>query len=307
MEYTGMWPVKLIVSLALVLLLMSAPMGLAAEVPETSGERFSDELPDIGEGPAMVVLPRGDFMMGSPESEPGRWVDETPRHERIMDRDIAMSRDPVTVADFERFVDDTGHETLAEKDPARSCRIHDREWQWGEGLSWREPGIEQEADHAVVCVTWEDAQAYVDWLSDQTGASYRLPSEAEWEYAARAGEETGRWWGDDMEANRANCLDCPSDWDGRGTSPAGTFEASGFGLRDMLGNVFEWTEDCWNDSYADAPEDASARLEGDCDHRVTRGGAWFTGEAQVHAAYRDFQAVDYRSYLVGFRVVRELD
>lgn len=272
-----------------------------------AGDRFQDDLDAGGTGPEMVVIPAGEFEMGSPEGEAGRWVDETPRHEVRIAEEFAVSRDPITVAEFAEFTEATDYETVGEGNPDEGCRIHDREWQWGEGLSWREPGIDQDDSHPVVCLTHEDVSAYLDWLSEETGIEYRLASEAEWEYLARGGTDTGRWWGDDMEADRANCLDCPNDWRGQGTSPVDAFPANDFGVRDTLGNVFEWTGDCWNGSHADAPGDGSARTDGDCDYRVVRGGAWYTGEQQVHAAYRDRQALDYRSYLLGFRVVRELD
>lgn len=292
--------------LAILFALMAIPASGHAD-PPAPGERFQDELSGNDVGPEMVVIPAGRFEMGSPEGEAGRWVDETPRHEVRIPGPFAVSRDPITVAEFAAFVEASDYETEGERNPQQGCRILDREWQWGEGHSWREPGIEQEGAHPVVCVTREDVRAYLDWLSAESGAEYRLPSEAEWEYLARAGTDTARWWGEEIEADRANCMDCPNDWRGQGTSPVDAFPANKFGVRDSLGNVFEWTEDCWNGSHADAPGDGSARTDGDCDHRVTRGGAWLTGEQQVHAAYRDRQAVDYRGYMLGFRVVRELD
>ena len=131
-------------------------------------------------------------------------------------------------------------------------------------------------DRPVINVSWDDAQAFVGWLSQETGESYRLPSEAEWEYAARAGTETRYSWGDEIGTNRANCDGCGSQWDDRQTAPVGSFPPNPFGLHDMHGNVGEWVEDCWNDSYRSAPADGIAWLSGDCDRRLSRGGSWWS-------------------------------
>ena len=126
----------------------------------------------------------------------------------------------------------------------------------------------------VINVSWNDAQDYVEWLSAQTGHAYRLLSEAEWEYVARAGSSTVYSWGDDIGSNRANCDGCGSQWDYDRTAPVGSFAANGFGVHDMHGNVWEWVEDCWNGSYAGAPTDGSAWRSGECEQRVLRGGSW---------------------------------
>ena len=131
-------------------------------------------------------------------------------------------------------------------------------------------------------MSWDDAQAYVKWLSSITGKAYRLLSEAEYEYAARAGSETKYPWGDDIKLNgkaMANCDGCGSQWDNKQTAPVGSFAANQFGLYDMVGNVWEWTEDCWNESYQGAPADGSAWTSGDCSRRVVRGGSWSTIQA----------------------------
>ena len=126
----------------------------------------------------------------------------------------------------------------------------------------------------MINVSWEDAQSYVTWLSRETGESYRLPSESEWEYAARAGTATKYSWGNEIGVNRANCDGCGSRWDNQRTAPVGSFAPNGFGLYDMHGNVWEWVEDCWNGSYAGAPSDGGAWRSGDCAKRVLRGGSW---------------------------------
>ena len=157
----------------------------------------------------------------------------------------------------------------------------------------------------VINVSWNGAQNYVAWLSTQTGGTYRLPSEAEWEYATRAGSSTKYSWGDEIGANRANCEGCGSQWNSRQTAPVGSFRASAFGLYDMHGNAYEWVEDCWNGSHAGAPSDGGAWLQGTCDLRVLRGGSWLNSPRHARAAYRDLLSDD-RYDDNGFRVARTL-
>jgi formylglycine-generating enzyme required for sulfatase activity len=156
----------------------------------------------------------------------------------------------------------------------------------------------------VINVSWDDAQAYVAWLSQKTGKPYRLLSEAEWEYAAQAG--TGREVAASQGANQANCNGCGSSWDSKQTAPVGSFAATTFGLHDMLGNVWEWTADCWNDSQAGAGVDASARLRGDCSRRVLRGGSWLDFLGGTRSAVRGRFTSDSRDVSLGFRVARTL-
>ena len=155
-----------------------------------------------------------------------------------------------------------------------------------------------------VNVSWYDAQDYVAWLSRKTGKAYRLLSEAEWEYAAQAG--TGREAKVTPGAGEANCDGCGSRWDGKQTAPVGSFAANAFGLHDMLGNVWEWTADCWNATHAGAPADGSARQDGDCSRRVLRGGSWFDNPVDSRSAGRFRNSSDYRSAVEGFRVARTL-
>jgi formylglycine-generating enzyme required for sulfatase activity len=165
---------------------------------------------------------------------------------------------------------------------------------WGRG---RQP---------VIYVSWDDAQAYVAWLSKMTGKAYRLLTEAEWEYAARAGTTTAYFWGDEIGKNNANCGGCGSQWDGRQTAPAGSFAPNAFGLYDMLGKVFEWVEDCSHDNYNGAPTDGSAWTAGDCKSRVVRGGSWGINPQYLRAAYRDGVTTGARLSSLGFRVGRTL-
>ena len=237
---------------------------------------------DCAECPEMVVVPAGEFMMGSPPSEEGRGNSEGPVHRVTIAEPFAVGKYEVTFEEWDACVSGGG------------CGGHRPDDEgWGRG---RQP---------VINVSWEDAQAYVDWLSRKTGEDYRLLSEAEWEYAARAGTTTRYHWGDDIGRNRANCYgDCGDSWEF--TAPVGSFAANGFGLHDMHGNAWEWVEDCWNGSYAGAPTDGSAWESGDCDRRVLRGGSSRYDPVFLRAANRLGYESGSRFNYYGFRVARTL-
>ncbi len=275
------------------------------------GETFKD----CADCPEMVVVPAGSFMMGSPESEEGRDNDEGPRHRVTIPASFAVGKFEVTRRQFARFIAASGHRVLS------GCHVFDgAAWSMDSGKGWRDPGFAQGDDHPVVCVSWEDAQAYVRWLSGQTGQVYRLLTEAEWEYIARAGTRTYRYWGDDRTHSEvcrfANGADRSSSFEwrnmscsdgvGAGTSSVGRFKANDFGLFDTIGNVWEWVEDCWNDSYAGAPADGRAWKSGNCSRRVVRGGSWDNNPRTLRAAYRSRGRAERRSNNIGFRVVRTL-
>ncbi len=285
---------------------------------------------DCAECPHMVVIPAGEFTMGSPASEAGRGLDEGPQRVVSIARPFALERNEVTVAEFKRFVEETGYRTEAERDTrAQGCAgfIYAdpaaRSPAAPPFTSWRNPGLAQaQADpHPVLCVSWNDASAFAQWLSKKTGKRYRLPTEAEWEYAARAGSSSSRYWGDDPEqaCRYANVADQSrfQTWsfgqkhectDGHYfTAPAGGYAPNRFGLYDMIGNVWEWTEDCWNASYAGAPADGSAWLAGDCTQRVLRGGSWSTVPRYARSATRFKNPADFRDNLTGFRLARTLE
>ena len=156
----------------------------------------------------------------------------------------------------------------------------------------------------VINVSWEDAVAYTAWLSEATGERYRLPSEAEWEYAARAGSVTKYSWGNEVGHNRANCYRCGSQWDREMTAPVGSFRPNVWGLHDMHGNVWEWVQDCWNGNYQGAPTDGAAWESGDCSQRVLRGGSWDYNPRYLRSANRTNDLTMYRNFTVGFRVAR---
>ena len=250
-------------------------------------------------------------MMGSP---PGTGDDgERPQHKVSIARAFALGRYALTVAEFARFVAATGYKTEAERNPKEGLRVWDggkNEWVWSKGKSWRDPGFVQGENHPVVGVSWNDALACTKWLtkrlSEKMDKDYRLPSEAEWEYAARAGTSTRYPWGEKPGTNLANFRDSGSQWSGKQTSPVGSFEPNGFGLCDMIGNLWEWVQDCWNDSYQGAPGDGGAWQSGDCGQRVLRGGSWDSRPENARVSYRVRGEPPYRYDLTGFRVARTL-
>ena len=278
-----------------------------------AGEKFRD-CPDC---PQMVVIPAGSYRMGSPSREHGRTGDEGPVHEVKIGAPFALGVHEVTVAEFARFVDETGHSA-----GSRCFTYKGGKWKEGRRRGWRNTGFGQSDRHPAACVSWDDAQAYAAWLSRKTGERYRLPSESEWEYAARAGTSTSRYWGDSKSGpcRHANGADASlkgryPDWpwtvvscqDGQAyTAPVGGYEANGWGLHDMLGNVWEWTEDCWNASYEAAPLDGTPWGHGDCAVRVLRGGSWESSPSALRAAFRVRNSAGDRNSSIGFRVARTL-
>ena len=254
----------------------------SANDARAAGETFTDALASGGAGPLMVVIPAGSFRMGCVNDDGKCYLHYFPVHTVNVPR-FALSKHEVTFAEYDACLDAGG---------CNGYRPHDR--GWGRG------------NRPAVRIRWTDAQAYVAWLSQQTGGQYRLPSEAEWEYAARAGTQTKYHWGNRVGASRANCDGCGSPWDGEMTAPVGSFAPNAWGLHDIHGNVLEWTADCRNDSYVGAPTDGSAWLAGDCNMRVLRGGAWDSEPRFVRSAYRSEAETDFIVDVIGFRVARTL-
>jgi len=256
-----------------------------------------------GNGPAMVLIQTGRFEMGSPEHErriamaagsQKNWIGrETPQHWVGIERPFAMGRYPVTVGEWRVFVQASG-------------------WQHGE-VNWESPGFPQTELHPVVGVTWFDALQYVAWLSEATGKRYRLPSEAEWEYACRAGSKTAFNVGDTISTLQAN-FDGSFTYNGgprgefrHGTTPVDLFAPNAWGLHDMHGNVWEWVQDVVHDNYEGAPGDGSAwELGGDQVRRILRGGSWLYNPRYLRSALRNGFSAVLSNDIVGFRVVREL-
>ena len=283
-------------------------------VTPTRGREFRD----CDDCPEMVVIPAGSYRMGCVSGSDSCWDDARPVRD-VEVASFALAKYEVTRGQFAAFAAATGHQ-------ARGCRLTEWDgdsgiwdWRYDEQAFWREPGFYQRDNEPVVCVSWEDAQAYVRWLSTETGEEYRLPSEAEWEYAVRAGTTTSFHWGasDDEHCPHANAADRSAErtftpqedhwWfsdcaDGAvHTALVGSFAANGFGLHDMAGNVREWIEDCWHDNYAGAPRDGSAWTSGgDCGRRVLRGGSWRNFPAYLRSANRVRNAAGARNVNLGF-------
>lgn len=256
----------------------------------------------------MVWIPKGRFQMG--DSSGSGQADERPVHQVEM-RGFWMMRTEVTRGMFARFVEDTRHAA------GDRCWVFAAGWTERDGLSWRAPGFPQNDNHPVTCVNWHDAHAFIAWLNRKTGETFRLPSEAEWEYAARAGSETVYYMGDQVAAlcTTANAADkralehypgfAVNDCDDGyvRTSPVATFAANPWGLYDIYGNTWEWVEDCWNSSYASAPADGSAFLEGDCSRRGFRGGGYGDIPYFLRSTLRNRGDAIHRKDDIGFRLV----
>ena len=237
------------------------------------GRRFKD----CKACPEMVVVPTGSFMMGSPSSEEGRDSDEGPQHQVKIGEPVAIGVYEVTFTEWDACRS------------ARGCNGYSPEDRgWGRG------------QRPVINVSWDDAQAYVRWLSKKTGKQYRLLSEAEWEYVARAGTRTPFHFGRTISTNQANYN---RNYRAQ-TVEAGSFPSNAYGVYDVHGNVDEWVQDCWNDSYFGAPTDGSAWTSGECSGRVLRGGSWASSHRNLHLADRDWSPTNYRSIRTGFRVAR---
>jgi formylglycine-generating enzyme required for sulfatase activity len=261
-------------------MLMAGPLSPAQEQALKPTNTFQE----CSKCPVMTVVPAGGFFMGSPTTEPGRDSNEGPQHPVTIAAQFAVGRYEVTFDEWNACVADGGCNGYKPSDEG-----------WGGG---RQP---------VINVSWEDANAYVTWLAKKTGKPYRLLSEAEYEYATRAGSTTAYPWGDAIGKNNANCSSCGSQWDNKQTAPVGSFAANGFGLYDMAGNVWEWTQDCKHGDYNGAPTDGSAWSRGgDCSSRILRGGAFDNYPKLVRSADRAWLSSDDQSRDNGFRVARTL-
>jgi formylglycine-generating enzyme required for sulfatase activity len=291
------------------------------------GQAFTDRYVDLpGQAPSMVVIPTGSFSMGAPDGEEGQSGAEAPPHEVTIGKGFALSRSEVTVGQFREFVRASGYQPDSVK--LGGASVYDER----SGALRDDPDATWQSDYAgraasderlpVVNVSWNDARAYADWLGKRTGKRYRLPSEAEFEYALRGGTTTRYWWGNGTPTRKVENLTGAGDrsqsgrrWsnafekyrDGYwGPAPVMSFEANPYGLFDIDGNVSEWVMDCWHDSYVRAPADGSAWMNPGCSSRVVRGGSWGSSPDQVRSAYRQGADGSVRSGRVGFRVLREL-
>jgi formylglycine-generating enzyme required for sulfatase activity len=257
--------------------------------------------------PEMVLLPAGTFLMGSPDDERGRLVVEGPQQSVTIEKSFAVGRYAITVDQFAAFVADS------ERPVGTTCK------QWS-GTDWhdrpgsfRSPGFVQSGDHPAVCVSWEDAMAYVGWLSSRSGRRFRLLTEAEWEYAARGCTVTPFWWGEAITPNQANGnFSSTADPDSKGdlwrqrTLPVDSFEPNPWGIYQVHGNVWEWVEDCWNDSHAGGPTNGGARQGPSTCKRVLRGGSWLNRPQGLRSARRHAAERGYRRSDIGFRVAESV-
>lgn len=290
------------------------------------GQVFTDRFVDMtGQSPTMLVVPTGNFMMGAPDGEQGRTDAQTPQHQVTISKGFALSQTDVTVGQFREFVRASGYKPDSVSNGGAS--VYDERT----GVMRDDSSATWESDYAghtaasnlpVVNISWGDANAYVQWLSQRTGKKFRLPSEAEFEYALRAGSTSRYWWGSGTPKSKVENLTGSADrspsgrrWshafqgygDGYwGPAPAMSFAPNAFGLYDMDGNVSEWMIDCWHDNYIRAPVDGSAWVNPGCAVRVVRGGSWGSSPEQANSAYRQGADANVRSGRVGFRILREL-
>jgi len=302
-------PRRLLPSFVIALLALVPPGTSLAQIQKDR------EFQECSVCPIMVGIPSGTFVMGSPRSESGRFDSEGPQHS-VAIKAFALGKYDVTSEEFLTFLRETGYQ------PAACNPILDMKWHspghgrayspyYGEPLRW-----------PAVCLDWRDAEKYIAWLNvkvriehpatatDLANGPYRLPTEAEWEYAARAGTTTARWWGNDVGIGKANCNGCGSKWDNRLLADVDSFAPNPFGLYGMLGNAWQWTADCWHPNYVRAPQDGSAWTDKDCKRYVIRGGSWDNLPTFVRSAARSGSGpgggeYDYSS-LTGFRVARDL-
>lgn len=276
------------------------------------GASFQD-CPDC---PSMIEIPAGSFIQGSPPSEPHSQANERPQRQ-VDVAAFAMSRTEVSRGQFRRFVQASGYQTDAETgagNGSRGCLVYSPDDRPPLAMRvdgyWDNPYLTQTDDHPVVCVSWNDAQAYVEWLSATTGQVYRVPSESEWEYATRAGTSSHFNTGDCITTDQANfagvpALGCPIGVDREQTLPVASFDANAFGLYDTHGNVSEWVQDCRNENYEGAPTDGSSWTTGDCGSAVLRGGNWVASGEELRSASRGGNVARSLAYQFnGFRVAR---
>ena len=342
-EYENPWKNRMThcQKIGVVMLLLPVISCSLLEPTDTPITRFQDTLSQGAPAPTMVVVPAGEFHMGSPEDEFGRDANEGPRHKVVFTKPFALGETEITVGQFARFIRATGYQTSAERDAGSFLR-DPVTGNWGKHpVNWRHDHQGQLApeNYPVVHVSWDDAQAYAAWLTRETGLPYRLPSEAELEYANRAGRSAQNWWGDGLPVVRVGNLkgeyDQPANdlsffptarerasidpqgnlphffpgyddgyW---GPAPVASFTANAFGLYDTTGNVWEWAQDCWHADYHGAPTDGSPWIDsGICVYRIVRGASWYCHPSQVRAANRWSRWPVFRNMYIGFRIARSL-
>jgi formylglycine-generating enzyme required for sulfatase activity len=267
------------------IILVAATMLLSscASLPKTTSYLVGETFRHCPSCPEMIVVPAGEFVMGSPPDEVHRGEDESPQRTVKLNYEFACGVFEVTFDEWQACFEDQG------------CSHNPVDNGWGRG---RQP---------VINVSWLDAKQYVSWLSEETGQDYRLLTEAEWEYVARAGTTGTYWWGEESAKGRAVTDGGRQDGQPAQARPVGTYAANPFGLYDLNGNVWEWLEDCWSENYDDHPVDGRAWVPSDtCRRRVNRGGSWANGSRHLRSANRSWKPPEFRSANRGFRVAMTL-
>jgi formylglycine-generating enzyme required for sulfatase activity len=290
-----------------------AALGGMIAVPVHAQEHGEREFQECTDCPVMVGIPAGRFVMGSPASEPGRFDNEGPQHV-VSVKAFALGKFDVTSDQFRNFLQTTRYQ------PAPCNHILNLGWRVLDDGRAVAPDEAEPLRWPAVCLDWRDADAYIAWLNTRVKAQrpqlakragpYRLPSEAEWEYAARGGTTTSRWWGNAIGVGNANCNGCGSRWDNRDLSTVDNLRPNPFGLYGVLGNAWQWTADCWHKSYVGAPTNGAAWTEKDCSKYVLRGGSWDNVPIFIRSAARSGSLADGGEYdyssLASFRVARDL-
>jgi formylglycine-generating enzyme required for sulfatase activity len=291
----------------------------AADAKRIAEQKFAAERQKIVElAGKFVDIRGGTFEMGCSPEDPNCEDDERPAH-TVSIKAFRIGKAEVTVGNFRRFVEATTYRTDAEREGHCWALGGDGKWAEQAGRNWTNPGFTQSDRHPVVCVSWNDATAYVQWLSQQGLGRFRLPSESEWEYVARSGRKGFYGFGDKVEilCDYANIADKtaaerlpfrtvgPCDDREMYTASVGGYRPNRYGIHDLHGNVWEWMEDCWHDSYTGAPSDGTPWLVGDCARRVLRGGSWGDDPMLARSSYRDRNLTQIRGDNVGFRLVHE--
>lgn len=288
----------------------------------------SRQFQDCEQCPKMIQIPSGSAFIGSYEEEIDRKKGERRRVEATIEQDFAIAQTEITLGQFRSFIEETNYTSVVAKYNGQElvgCNFYDgQSYGYIAAHNWKNPGYPQREDAPVVCVSWSDATAYAQWLTDKTGRAYRIPSTVEFEYASRAGSNTPWFWGTDSElaCEYANVGDrsfarqypyrpsFPCDDGYVYTSSVAKFKPNKFGLYDMIGNAWEWTNDCFHSDLTNAPLDGSSWEEsedGDCTFRTPKGGSWISGIAWSRAAVRSRDGAHYKSFMLGFRVAAAVD
>jgi len=272
---------------------------ISCRILKSLGKEYASLVGCSGTKKLKVITPSSKrYMMGSNERD-----EEKPIHEVVINYDFEISPTLVTVGEFKVFVEETKYVTEAEKGDGAYVYAGGK-YENKKDASWKNPYFEQTDEHPVVCVSWNDAQAYIKWLNEKTNETYRLPTEAEWEFSCRAESKTKWHFGDDE--SKLKDYAWYDEKDGKGTKPVGKKLPNQWGLYDMHGNVWEWCLDDYVDNYENTPRDGSENIEAKKEYKSLRGGSWYSDAFDLRSAFRDWSSPTGRDYIVGFRLLRTL-